>query len=72
MDNRPWRLIGYVVGTTVPGAIAIVFALFLVAATLNDVHVDWEIWIEPALLAGVAILIFVTLRPKPKIQPPQD
>jgi hypothetical protein len=68
----PWRLIGYAVGTAVPGAVAIVFALFLAAATLSGVHVDWEVWIEPVVFAVVAILAFVTLRPKPKIQSPQD
>lgn len=68
----PWRLIGYVVGTAVPGAIAIVFALFLLVATLNGVGVDWEVWIEPALLAGFAGVVALTLHPKPKIQSPQD
>lgn len=68
----PWQLIGYVVGTAVPGAIAIVFALFLVAATLSDVHVDREVWIGPALLAVVAVVASVSLRPKPKMQSPQD
>jgi hypothetical protein len=85
LDDRPpeqrgwrawrWDLISRVVGVVgaaISAAIGVGLALLALAIASSGLHVDWEFWVVSPFFVGMAILLAVTSRPKPKVRSPQD